>query len=121
MSFTRPQASVLSRRLRETRRFIQAVAGPRQVGKATLVTQVVEASHIAARFARDEDTRLKSPLKVVVLGSAPLLISRGLTESLAGRFELLHLPHWSYSEMHALLAGTLNSICTTVGTPDPLH
>lgn len=153
MSFTRSQASVLSRRLRETRRFIQAVAGPRQVGKTTLVTQVVEASHIAARFASadeptlrgrdwieqqwqaarleagdagkrgavlvfdeiqkiphwsetvkrlwDEDTRLKSLLKVVVLGSAPLLISRGLTESLAGRFELLHLPHWSYSEMHA--------------------
>ena len=153
MSFTRSQAAVLSRRLREKRRFIQAVAGPRQVGKTTLVTQVVEASHIAARFASadeptlrgrdwieqqwqaarleagdagkrgavlvfdeiqkipnwsetvkrlwDEDTRAKLPLKVVVLGSAPLLISRGLTESLAGRFELLHLPHWSYSEMHA--------------------
>ena len=35
---------------------------------------------------------LKSiPMQVVVLGSAPLLIARGLTESLAGRFEILHL------------------------------
>jgi hypothetical protein len=38
----------------------------------------------------DEDTRHKRPLKVVLLGSAPLLIQRGLTESLAGRFEVLH-------------------------------
>jgi len=29
MSFTRSQAGVLTRRLRETRRFIQAIAGPR--------------------------------------------------------------------------------------------
>lgn len=35
----------------------------------------------------------------VKLGSAPLLIRKGLTESLAGRFEVLHLPHWSYPEM----------------------
>ena len=49
----------------------------------------------------DEDTRNKRPLKVLLLGSAPLLIARGLTESLAGRFEVLHLPHWSYSEMKA--------------------
>ena len=47
----------------------------------------------------DEDTRKKRPVKVVLLGSAPLLIGHGLTESLAGRFETLHLPHWSFSEM----------------------
>jgi hypothetical protein len=47
----------------------------------------------------DEDTRAKRLLKVVLLGSAPLLIQRGLTESLAGRFEVLRLPHWSYAEM----------------------
>ncbi len=49
----------------------------------------------------DEDTRAKRSLKVVVLGSAPLLIARGLTESLAGRFEVLHLPHWTFAEMKA--------------------
>lgn len=47
----------------------------------------------------DEDTRKKRPLKVVLLGSAPLLIAQGLTESLAGRFETLRLPHWSWAEM----------------------
>ena len=47
----------------------------------------------------DEDTRTRLPLRVVLLGSAPLQVQRGLAESLAGRFEILHLPHWSYSEM----------------------
>src|SRR6266511_2172138 len=49
----------------------------------------------------DEDTRARLPLKVVLLGSAPLLVQQGLTESLAGRFEVLHLPHWSLGEMRA--------------------
>lgn len=48
----------------------------------------------------DEDTAAGRDLKVVVLGSAPLLVQRGLTESLAGRFEIVHLSHWSFAEMH---------------------
>lgn len=47
----------------------------------------------------DEDTRKKTLVKAVLLGSAPLLIGRGLTESLAGRFETLPIPHWSFPEM----------------------
>ena len=47
----------------------------------------------------DEDTRKKNRVKVVLLGSAPLLVGRGLTESLAGRFEILRVPHWSFPEM----------------------
>ncbi len=47
----------------------------------------------------DEDTISNVPLKVVLLGSSPLLIQKGITETLAGRFELMRIPHWSYSEM----------------------
>ena len=47
----------------------------------------------------DEDTRARRPLKVVLLGSAPLVVARGLSESLTGRFEVLHLPHWTLAEM----------------------
>lgn len=47
----------------------------------------------------DEDTRRRLPLKVVLMGSAPLLIQKGLSESLAGRFEVIHTPHWAYQEM----------------------
>ncbi|MBI4728093.1 MAG: ATP-binding protein [Acidobacteria bacterium] len=148
--FQRPQAAELARRLVEPRRFIQVVAGARQVGKTTLVQQVTEAVGLPVRFASadeptlrgpewiagqweaarlsagrdggilvldevqkavgwsesvkrlwDEDTRARRPLKAVLLGSAPLLVQRGLTESLAGRFEIVHLPHWSFTEMRA--------------------
>ena len=149
--FVRPQARDLIRRLIGPRRFIQVVAGPRQVGKTTMVLQVVEqaglpthyadADHpslrsvtwveqqwetgrlLAARSGQqgavlvidevqkvpewsdivkylwDEDTRMGRRLKVVLLGSAPLLVQRGLGESLAGRFQSIHLPHWTFGEM----------------------
>ncbi len=154
--FQRTQGAELARRLVEPRRFLQVVAGPRQVGKTTLVQQVVETVGLPAVFATadeptlrgpqwiaqqweaarlamgpegailvldevqkasdwaesvkrlwDEDTRHKRPLKVVLLGSAPLLIQRGLSESLAGRFEILRLPHWSLPEMRAAFGFTL--------------
>ncbi|VAY86730.1 conserved hypothetical protein [mine drainage metagenome] len=149
MSYQRPQFTILSGRLDEPRRFIQVVAGPRQVGKTTLVQQVCEGSGLPVQFASadeptlrgaawiaqqweiarlmqnergavlvldevqkvggwsetvkrlwDEDTHKKRLIKVILLGSAPLLIQRGLSESLTGRFEVLHLPHWSANEMN---------------------
>ena len=151
MTFIRPQASELARRLKEPRRFIQVVSGARQVGKTTLALQVAERSklpyHVASadeptlrgtgwiesqweearlladsakrkgallvldevhkvphwaetvKHLWDEDTRKKNLVKTVLLSSAPLLIGRGLTESLAGRFEILHMSHWSFPEM----------------------
>ncbi len=137
-------------RVREPRRFIQVLAGPRQVGKTTLARQVIEASGLSTHYASaDEPTlrdqvwleqqwdlaRLKArshpdgallvidevqkaarwpevvkllwdtdshdgtPLKVILLGSSPLLIQSGLTESLTGRFETIPVPHWSFAEM----------------------
>ena len=47
----------------------------------------------------DEDTAKGLPLHVMLLGSSPLLVQRGLTESLAGRFEVIPVTHWSFAEM----------------------
>jgi predicted AAA+ superfamily ATPase len=47
----------------------------------------------------DEDSANKLPLYVIVLGSSALLVQRGLTESLAGRFEVIPITHWSFTEM----------------------
>ena len=55
----------------------------------------------------DADTRTGRPLKAVLLGSAPLLVERGLSESLAGRFEMLRLSHWSFAEMRAAFGWSL--------------
>jgi predicted AAA+ superfamily ATPase len=153
----RPQVARLLARLAEPRRFIQVVAGPRQVGKSTLVQQATDALGQAVRYASadeptlrgpdwiaqqweaarlalsgsdgavlvldeiqkipawsetvkrlwDEDTRGRRPLQVVLLGSAPLLIAQGLTESLAGRFEIIPVSHWSLAEMRAAFGWTL--------------
>ncbi len=166
-AFQRIQALELTDRLGEPRRFIQVVAGPRQVGKTTLVRQVTTAldrpvhsvsadepslrgpvwlqlqwdqARGAARDARggilvvdeaqklphwsetvkrlwDEDTAEGLPLHVILLGSAPLLIRRGLTESLAGRFEIIHLPHWSFSEMREAFGWSLDQFVFFGGYP----
>lgn len=166
-AFQRPQAAVLAERLAEPRRFLQVVAGPRQVGKSTLVQQVTDQLGQPVRYVSadeptlrgtdwisqqweaarleatgkagavlvfdevqkipawsetvkrlwDEDTRKKRPLKVVLLGSAPLLIAQGLTESLAGRFETLRLPHWSLPEMREAFGWSLEQYLYFGGYP----
>ncbi|MDZ7636082.1 MAG: hypothetical protein U5L72_17250 [Bacteroidales bacterium] len=47
----------------------------------------------------DEDSMNKIPLKVIISGSSRLLIQKGLTESLAGRFEVTYMGHWTMPEM----------------------
>ena len=47
----------------------------------------------------DADRLVGCALHVVILGSAPLLMQAGLTESLAGRFEPIRFTHWSFAEM----------------------
>jgi uncharacterized protein len=56
----------------------------------------------------DEDRAAKIPLHVVLLGSAPLLIHKGLTESLMGRFEVIRVNHWSFEEMQNAFDFDLN-------------
>ena len=169
MTYQRPQAAALAPRLAERRRFIQVVAGPRQVGKTTLVQQVAAAAGMLQRYASadeptlrgtawleqqweaarlqaadggkagallildeiqkipgwsetvkrmwDEDTRKRRRLKVVLLGSAPLLVAQGLSESLAGRFEVTRLGHWSFDEMRAAFGWTIDQYLFYGGYP----
>ena len=150
--YKRPIYQTLLKRVREPRRFIQVLAGPRQVGKTILARQVIDEVAIPSHYASadeptlrdrnwieeqwdlarlkitsdkrtkeallvldevqkvtawsevvkrlwDEDTAARRCLKVVLLGSSPLLIQKGLTESLAGRFEIIPATHWSYAEI----------------------
>lgn len=148
--FCREIEKGLLKRLREPRKFIQVLYGPRQVGKTTMAHQVadeigfqsvygsadaptvkdnvwIEEQWEIARLRNrernknvllildeiqkipkwsevikklwDEDTREGRNIRVLLLGSSPLLIQTGLTESLAGRFEINYASHWSYLEM----------------------
>ena len=60
-------------------------------------------------------------MHVVVLGSAPLLMQRGLGESLMGRFESIVMTHWSYSEMRDCFGFTLDQYLYFGGYPGPAH
>ena len=196
--YRRPIFDLVEKRLREAPRRIQILAGPRQVGKTTLVQQLLERrpassalylsadepiqdalglsagppGAMASGFERLPDrawlveqwqraaaTALKwqqsvqvnasgaafvlvideiqkipqwseaikglwdraladeLPMHLVLLGSSPLLMHKGISESLAGRFEMLRMGHWSYEEMNAAFGFSLDQYIYFGGFP----
>ena len=65
----------------------------------------------------DADRARGCPLHVVILGSAPLLMQSGLSESLAGRFEPLPVAHWSFGEMATAFGFDLSTYLYFGGYP----
>lgn len=65
----------------------------------------------------DTDTRNKRNLKVILLGSSRLLLQKGLTESLAGRFESTYMGHWSFEEMEQAFGWDVNQYVWYGGYP----
>lgn len=195
-SYQRTQATTLLGRLGEPVHWIHIVAGPRRVGKTTLVRGVLSALPAARRLyvsadqtggmayssssslpldtvantlgatgekadaawlirqwqqARLQASRSDAPfvfaidevqkiprwsdtvkglwdadraaglqMHVVLLGSSPLLVQDGLTESLMGRFETIRMGHWSYEEMHTAFGLGLDEYIYFGGYPEPV-
>lgn len=163
----RPSFELLLKRLREPRRFIQSLIGPRQVGKTTLARQVADElgtpnRYITADLATlqdiswlrqqwdvarelaksegkalliideiqkiphwsdmvkhlwDQDSASGINLSVMILGSSPWLMQKGLSESLAGRFEIIPISHWSFKEMHEIFGWSLKRYLYFGGYP----
>lgn len=67
----------------------------------------------------DADRLAGLPLHVVLLGSAPLLMQQGMSESLAGRYEVIDMPHWSFAEMAAAFDFDLDRFIYFGGYPGP--
>jgi predicted AAA+ superfamily ATPase len=65
----------------------------------------------------DEDTANNLSLHVMILGSSPLLVQRGLTESLTGRFEIIPITHWSFREMQEAFGYTVDEYIFYGGYP----
>ncbi len=61
--------------------------------------------------------RRHDPPRVLLSGSLPLLVQKGLTESLAGRFELIPVPYWSYAEMKAAFGWSVEQYIYFGGYP----
>lgn len=165
----REQYQLVTDRLNEPRKFIQIIEGPRQVGKTTLVKQVIRAIgrpviHFSAdnvpvsqatwisscwQVARsrmsaehldeiilvidevqrlyqwaevvkkewDADTFNDVNIKVLLLGSSRMRLEKGQSESLKGRFEVIKLPNWSFSEMQQAFGYTLDQYIYYGGYP----
>ncbi len=65
----------------------------------------------------DVDRAEDLPLHIVLLGSSPWLMQKGLTESLAGRYEPIRLAHWSYEEMQSAFDFSLDEYIYFGGYP----
>ncbi len=65
----------------------------------------------------DEDTAQEFSVYCILLGSSPLLMSKGLSESLAGRFEIIPITHWSFEEMRQAFNVTLEEFIYYGGYP----
>ncbi len=65
----------------------------------------------------DQSKVEKKSLECILLGSSSLEINRGLTESLLGRYELISVPHWSYSESKELSGMSIDDYLVFGGYP----
>src|SRR3989338_5873427 len=81
--------------------------------------EIQKVAHWSSEVKRlwDEDSRLGRNIHVVLLGSSSLLIQKGLVESLAGRFELVRFPHWSWTEMRECFSVSLEQYVYFGGYP----
>lgn len=169
MAYIHTNYHTLTSRLKEPRHFIQVLMGPRQVGKTTVVKQVVKDINIpyslfsadntptndstwistvwstarsimkgrgykdyilvideiqkianwseAVKKEWDYDTWNDIELKVILLGSSRVMLEKGLSESLAGRYEEIRMSHWRYNEMKDAFGMSLNEYIYYGGYP----
>ena len=167
--YKRAEYQLIKKRIEERRKFIQVVMGARQIGKSTVVKQVLKdlntpyqlfsADNVpttnsawisdcwaAVRSLKeskgwesmilvideiqkisnwsevvkkewDDDTFHDRDIKVLLLGSSRVLLEKGLSESLAGRFEEIRMSHWSYSEMKDCFGFSLDQYLFYGGYP----
>ena len=167
--YKRSEYQIIRKRIEEPRRFIQVVMGPRQVGKSTVVKQVLQdidlpfllfsADNVPASNSAwvsncwaavrsqkeskaygsvilvideiqkianwsevvkkewDDDTFHNLDIRVLLLGSSRVMLEKGLSESLAGRFEEIRMSHWSYAEMKECFGYSLDQYLFYGGYP----
>lgn len=167
--YKRAEYQLIKKRIEEPRKFIQVVMGARQIGKSTVVKQVlkdldapyqlfsadnvpttnsawISDSWAAVRSLKeskdwesmilvideiqkisnwsevvkkewDDDTFHDRDIKVLLLGSSRVLLEKGVSESLAGRFEEIRMSHWSYPEMRDCFGFSLDQYLFYGGYP----
>lgn len=167
--YKRAEYLTIRSRVEEPRKFIQVVMGPRQVGKSTVVKQVLQDLDMPYQFYSadnvpatnsawvsncwaavrslkeirgqesillvideiqkiynwsevvkkewDDDTFHDRDIRVLLLGSSRVMLEKGLSESLGGRFEEIRMTNWSYPEMRDSFGFTLDQYLFYGGYP----
>ncbi len=69
----------------------------------------------------DQDTLNNYPIQLLVLGSSRLLLTKGLTESLTGRFELIKMSHWSFREVNEAFGVSADEYAWFGAYPGAVH
>lgn len=69
----------------------------------------------------DEQQRKKSRIKLIILGSSSLSLTKGASESLAGRFEMIKVYHWDFLESQKFSSLTLEQYLRYGGYPRGYH
>lgn len=85
-----------------------------------LILDEVQKVHLWSETVKshwDGDLRQSRALRVVLVGSSAMLLARGATESLAGRFFLNRCPHWSFTECRTAFGWTLDQWLNFGGYP----
>lgn len=65
----------------------------------------------------DSDAHEKRDIRAVLLGSSALLLDRGMSESLAGRFEVHRWGHWQFPEMKKAFGWDVDTFVLYGGYP----
>ncbi len=88
-------------------------------GALLIIDEVQKIPHWsdAIKALWDQDSRNQVDLSVMILGSSPWLMQKGLSESLAGRFEIIPITHWPFREMHDHFGWSLNKYLYFGGYP----
>lgn len=71
----------------------------------------------AVKALWDEDARSGVDLRVVLTGSSATLMRSGMSESLAGRFELVRCTHWTFAECRDAFGFSLDDFLFFGGYP----
>ncbi len=93
----RSHLEVLSKRITEKRKFIQVVFGPRQVGKTTVVNQLIKASSVPSQYISADATGNLNEVWLEQQWEAARikLKQTEATEFLLVIDEIQKLPNWS--------------------------
>ena len=98
------------------RRVVETAYGPKLVLVLDEIQRVRDWSNVV-KGLWDRDRRTGCPLRVVILGSAPLAMLRGMNESLAGRFDPFPVMHWSLDETQGAFGVDLDEYLFFGGYP----